>query len=138
MLTSFRPQSYYYFVRVSGSKSRTRLNSTIVYISYLYFQLCSHAWLYADEGEDMLEETRYAAKKHKVEQAIELQTPKTGTVSSATNTAVAHRPEDNCDVESGSADSKEGEIKQPQLSVWVTVGLLIVVTAVSMLYFICT
>ncbi|KAK0235856.1 Calcium/proton exchanger [Armillaria nabsnona] len=99
-----------------------------IYISYLVFQLFSHASLYADEGEDMIKSTRYGAKKHKIEPAIELQTPRTGTVSSATSTAVAHRPEDNCDLESGSADSKEEEAEQPQLSVWVTVGLLTVVT----------
>ena len=82
----------------------------------------------------MIKSTRYGAKKHKIEKAIELQTPRTGTVSSATSTAVAHRPEDNCDLESGSADSKEEEAEQPQLSVWVTVGLLTVVTVVSLFH----
>ncbi|KAK0500547.1 hypothetical protein EDD18DRAFT_832721 [Armillaria luteobubalina] len=47
----------------------------------------------------------------------ESETPNTAsTVSSATNVAVAHRPKDNCD------------IQHPQLSVRVTVGLLIIVT----------
>ncbi|PBK75605.1 calcium/proton exchanger [Armillaria solidipes] len=96
-----------------------------IYISYLVFQLFSHASLYADEGEDMIKSTHYGTKKRKIEQAIELQT---GTVSSATSTAVAHRQADNCDIESGSADLKEEEAEQPQLSVWVTVGLLTVVT----------
>ncbi|KAK0193737.1 calcium/proton exchanger [Armillaria mellea] len=94
-----------------------------IYISYLVFQLFSHASLYADEGEDMVKSTRYPAKKEKAES----ETPKTGTVSSATSTAV-HRPTDNCDIESGSADLKEEEAEQPQLGIWMTVGLLTVVT----------
>ncbi|SJL09589.1 uncharacterized protein ARMOST_12969 [Armillaria ostoyae] len=99
-----------------------------IYISYLVFQLFSHASLYADEGEDMIKSTHYGARKHKAEPPIELQTPKTGTVSSATSTAVTHRQADNSDIESGSADLKEEEAEQPQLGVWVTVGLLTVVT----------
>ncbi|PBL03717.1 calcium/proton exchanger [Armillaria gallica] len=94
-----------------------------LYISYSVFQLFSHAALY-DGGEDMIKSTRYSAKKPKREPAVELQT---GTVSSATS---AHRlePGNNCDIESGSSYSKE-EVEQPQLDVWVTVGLLTVVTA---------
>ncbi len=91
--------------------------------------------MYADESEDMIKSTRYGHKKHKVETGIELQTPRTGTVSSGTSTAVAHRPEDNCDIESGSANLKEEEAEQPQLGIWVTVGLLTVITVVSLLQF---
>ncbi|KAK0223167.1 calcium/proton exchanger [Armillaria fumosa] len=96
----------------------------IVYISYLVFQLFSHASLYADEGEDMVKSTHYPPKKPKAES----EKPNTGTVSSGTSTAVAHRPEDNSDIESGCANLKEEEAEQPQLGVWVTVGLLVVVT----------
>ncbi|PBL03704.1 hypothetical protein ARMGADRAFT_1070209 [Armillaria gallica] len=112
------------FVRVPGSKSRRRLNSAIVYISYLVFQLFSHASLYADEDEDMIKFTRYGAKKHKAEPSIGLQAPKTGAISFATPTALAHRPEDNFDVEGGSSE----EVEHPRLSIQVTVGLLIIVT----------
>ncbi|KAK0204744.1 calcium/proton exchanger [Desarmillaria ectypa] len=100
-----------------------------IYISYLIFQLFSHASLYADEGEDMIKSTRYGAKKHKTEPPIEMQTQKIGTVSSATSTTIAQRPEpeDNRDVEIGSTHSKE-EVEQPQLGIWVTVGLLVVAT----------
>ncbi len=109
---------------MSGSKSQRILNSGIVYISYLVFQLFSHASLYADEGEGMNKSTTYG---HKDETGIEMQTRRTDTVSSGTSTAVVHQP----DIESGSANLKE----PPQLGVWVTVGLLIVVTAVGLLYF---
>ncbi len=135
VLTSFRLQSYYYFVSVSSSKPRRRLNSTIVYISYSVFQLISHAALY-DGGEDMIKSKPYASRKHKVEPSIGLQIPETLTVSSATSTTVGHRlePGNNSDVESGSSYSKEG-VEQPQLGVWVTVGLLTVVTVVNPLHF---
>ncbi|KAK0485147.1 calcium proton exchanger [Armillaria novae-zelandiae] len=94
-----------------------------IYISYLVFQLFSHASLYADEGEEQVKSTRYPAKKENAE----LETPETGMVSSTTSTAV-YRRTDNRDVERSPADSKEDET-QPELSVRVTVGLLIVVTA---------
>ncbi|KAK0223148.1 calcium/proton exchanger [Armillaria fumosa] len=74
-------------------------------------------------SEDMVNPTYYPPKKSRAES----ETPNTGTISSATGTAV-HRPADNCDIERGSADSKEEETEQPKLSVPVTVGLLIVVT----------
>ncbi len=79
----------------------------------------------------MIKSTRYGAKKHKAEPSIGLQVPKTGTVSFATSTAVAHRPEDNFDVEGGSSE----EVEHPRLSIQVTIGLLIVVTVVSLLSF---
>ncbi len=89
--------------------------------------------MYTDEGEDKIKSTRYGAKKHQDEPAIEPQN--TGMASSSTSTAVAHRAEDDRDTESGSADPKEEEAKQPQMGVWVTVGLLTVVTVVSLLHF---
>ncbi|PBL03712.1 calcium/proton exchanger [Armillaria gallica] len=97
-----------------------------IYISYLVFKLFSHASLYTDEGEDKIKSTRYGVKKHQDEPAMEPQN--TGMASSATSTSVAHRAEDDRDTESGSADPKEEEAKQPQMGVWVTVGLLNVVT----------
>ncbi|KAK0450122.1 Sodium/calcium exchanger protein-domain-containing protein [Armillaria borealis] len=95
-----------------------------LYFSSLVFQLFSHASLYADENEDTSKSTRYGVKKHKAEPPIELQTSNIGTVSSATTTAVAHRPEDNYGVKNSSEEGKN----QPRLSVRVTVGLLTVVT----------
>ncbi|KAK0235836.1 calcium proton exchanger [Armillaria nabsnona] len=115
----------YGILRISHGTSIILL---FLYFFSLVFQLFSHASLYADEDEGMSKSTRYGVKKHQVEPTIELQTPKRGTVSFATSTAVAHRPEDNCHIENGPADSQEKEIEQPQLSVRVTVGLLIVVT----------
>ncbi|KAK0469840.1 calcium/proton exchanger [Desarmillaria tabescens] len=106
-----------------------RLKSAPVYISYLVFQLFSHASLYADEGEDSIKSTRYGAKKHKAEPPIEMQTQNIGTVSSATSATIAPRIElrDTHDVEKNSAHLKE-EAEQPQLGLWVTVGLLALVT----------
>ncbi|KAG7451115.1 calcium/proton exchanger [Guyanagaster necrorhizus] len=101
-----------------------------IYISYLVFQLFSHASLYTDEGEDIVKSTRYGAhKKLKAEPPIEMQTQRIGTVSSATSATIAPRlqPEDNRDIESGSDHSKEG-VEEPQLGLWVTVGLLATVT----------
>ncbi|KAK0485145.1 calcium proton exchanger [Armillaria novae-zelandiae] len=92
-----------------------------IYISYLVFQLFSHASFYADEGEEQVKSTCYPKKK------AELETPETSAVSSPTSTVV-DPPMDNSDIECGSANSEEKETKQPQLGIWVTVGLLIVVT----------
>ncbi|KAK0500546.1 Sodium/calcium exchanger protein-domain-containing protein [Armillaria luteobubalina] len=94
-----------------------------IYISYLVFQLFSHASLYADYDEGRAKSTRYPAKKEKAGS----ETPKTGTVSSATSTAI-YRSADNRDIECGTPDLKEEETEYPKLSVSVTVGLLIVVT----------
>ncbi|KAK0469857.1 calcium/proton exchanger [Desarmillaria tabescens] len=73
-----------------------------IYISYLVFQLFSHASLYADEGEDSVKYTPYG------------------------RSVVG----EDSDLESGSAHSGE-EVEQPQLGLWVTVGLLVIVTLVA-------
>jgi hypothetical protein len=128
----------------------------IVYGAYLVFQLYSHTKLYEDSGGDVIKSTRYAPKKRnpkkpasrkhlkfisrikkpKVDsdssQAIVPATADTTRTNTSNSQTLNGHPEfTNVDVEAHAADDKEDEIEIPQMSLYMTLGLLGVVTVVS-------
>ncbi|KAJ6513321.1 Sodium/calcium exchanger protein-domain-containing protein [Mycena sanguinolenta] len=80
-----------------------------IYGSYLFFQLYSHTTLYSDDSADVAKSTKYTPKEKKLKKG-----DATPTVTSPT-TEVAH---------------EEEEVEEPQLSVYMTIGLLAVVTVI--------
>jgi Ca2+:H+ antiporter len=103
----------------------------------LFFQLYSHTTLYEDSGEHVIKSTKYIPR-HKKPKDVESVAPTrsntmaSGTVFSETisenNTAatVGNRP----DVEAN-AETEPEEEEVPQLSVWMSIALLVVITVVS-------
>jgi Ca2+:H+ antiporter len=102
---------------VFSSIRLSQLTCPIVYGSYLVFQLQTHTSLY--EGKDIPESTRYPDKHPKEKKSKEAMTS-----SAAHTTTDASRN----DEEAAHSDEEAEEI--PQLSIPVTVVLLVVVTAV--------
>ncbi|KAJ7324006.1 Calcium/proton exchanger [Mycena albidolilacea] len=89
-----------------------------IYGSYLFFQLYSHATLYVD-GNDEFKSTKYPPKEKKT-QGVKGSTG-TGT---GTDHGSAASPTD-----AETQHEEEGEdAEKPQLSLWMTIGLLAVVT----------
>ncbi|KAJ7832665.1 Calcium/proton exchanger [Mycena olivaceomarginata] len=91
---------------------------SVVYGSYLFFQLYSHATLYVD-GNDEFKSTKYPPKEKKTQGGKGSIGTGTGTNlgSAASPTDAETQPEE------------EGEdAEKPQLSLWMTIGLLAVVT----------
>jgi len=108
----------------------------VVYGSYLLFQLYSHAILYQDAGEHVIKSTKYIPRQKKVKDIESLAAIRASTTASDTifgeeidqnNTAeiVGNRP----DVEAIAETEPEYE-EVPQLSLWMTIALLVVVTVV--------
>ncbi|KAJ7626550.1 Calcium/proton exchanger [Mycena polygramma] len=87
-----------------------------IYGSYLFFQLYSHATLYANDSSDIIKSTKYAPRPKK-EKNGDASGPATNTDTSPT------------DAENGPPVEEEEE-ETPQLSLWMTIGLLAVVTVV--------
>ncbi|KAJ7034989.1 Calcium/proton exchanger [Mycena alexandri] len=91
-----------------------------IYASYLFFQLYSHATLYANDSGDIIKSTKYAPRDHK---------PKANaTGTETTTTAVPSDAEGSPQVEHEEEEEEEEEV--PQLSLYMTLGLLAVVTVV--------
>jgi len=104
-----------------------------IYGSYLFFQLYSHATLYEDKGAHVIKSTKYAPrpKKIKNKETEEIPSPsRSNTTTSATmvtpGNAITWAP----DLENGQApkEEEEEEAEEPMLSLWMTIGLLVVVT----------
>ncbi|KAJ7192646.1 Sodium/calcium exchanger protein-domain-containing protein [Mycena pura] len=85
-----------------------------IYGSYLFFQLYSHATLYLD-GRDDFKSTKYPSKEKKKQDG----TGRTGT-GTGTDLGSAASPTD--------AENQQDEDEKPQLSLFMTIGLLAVVT----------
>jgi len=83
-----------------------------IYASYLFFQLYSHATLYGDQSGDVIKSTKYAPREKK---------GKHGERSTSPTTVVSP------DIENGAPKEEEDE-EVPQLSLYMTIGLLAVVT----------
>ncbi|KAJ6599276.1 calcium/proton exchanger [Mycena vulgaris] len=83
-----------------------------IYGSYLFFQLYSHATLYGDKSDDAIKSTEYMSREKK---------PKKGT---ETTNSTAISP----DVENEAGQEQVEEEEVPQLSLYMTLGLLAVVT----------
>ncbi|KAJ6494772.1 Sodium/calcium exchanger protein-domain-containing protein [Mycena vitilis] len=92
-----------------------------IYGAYLFFQLYTHATMYGDDSGDIVPSTKYIprAKKNKAGA-----NGVNGTSTDIATTSTAHT-----DVENGSpVEAEEEEEEVPQLSVYMTIGLLAVVT----------
>ncbi|KAJ7637708.1 Sodium/calcium exchanger protein-domain-containing protein [Mycena polygramma] len=90
-----------------------------IYGAYLFFQLYTHATMYGDESGDIVPSTKYIPreKKHKAG----------ANGVNGTSTDIATTSTAPTDVENGSPVEEEEE-EVPQLSVYMTIGLLAVVT----------
>jgi len=116
-------------------------------VAYLAFQLYSHPNLYADKGEHVVATTAYVEpkfrltrlRKHLKERDVEKSrgqsersespaiTDSNQTHSPEPSTATAFiQPMQNVEEES----EEEVEVEEPQLNLWTSVGLLVVVTVV--------
>ena len=117
------------------------------------FQLFSHKTLYDDNHPDIFRSTKYAPrhkkthkkKNEKKEQpnssAIHLMPmspsnnpSSTDVDSSPTETAEPIVNTANGDIEAASSNAESIEVEEPQMSVGLTIGLLAVVTVVSILH----
>ena len=121
-----------------------------VYASYLFFQLSSHKGLYQDDSEGIMESKKYDENPFKFKK---FRRGKQATVPQYADTALVSSPPsspqpqvrfltpeagkgDAADPESGQAVAPmihEEETEEPQMSVPVSIGLLVAVTVVSVL-----
>ena len=103
----------------------------IVYGGYLWFQLYSHTSLYNDDGDDIAKSTIYSPRTH------HFRPHKNKDVESAASTSMLTGviTEANETKEKPEVETPEAELETPQMTVWVTMGLLAVVTAVSYLLY---
>ncbi|KAJ7274457.1 calcium/proton exchanger [Mycena haematopus] len=92
-----------------------------IYGSYLFFQLYSHATLYGDGSADIVKSTKYTPREHKNKAA-----PK-GDATGTDLTASATSP---IDTETAVTHDQEEEVEEPQLSLYMTLGLLAIVTVI--------
>lgn len=130
----------------------TQIFCHLVYGSYLFFQLFSHKGLYQDDNEEIVESKRYAVNPFKIKklrrgkQPATPQYAETPLVISPPSSPQprfltpedrpAHGAKPTSDPESGHVVAPmllEDETEEPQMSVPVSVGLLAVVTVVSLL-----
>ncbi|KAJ7901427.1 Sodium/calcium exchanger protein-domain-containing protein [Mycena leptocephala] len=88
-----------------------------IYGSYLFFQLYSHATLYGDTSDDVIKSTKYAPREKKNRDGK-------GRTGAGTDLSSAGSP---TDVET-QHEAEEEDVEEPQLSLWMTLGLLAVVT----------
>lgn len=101
----------------------------LVYAGYLWFQLYSHTSLYNDEGDNVAKSTIYSPRTHHLRDHLphrknkDVESPGTSTVAT----------EAECkDTECKDTECKEAvELETPQMNVWTTIGLLVVITVVS-------
>lgn len=109
-----------------------------VYAGYLVFQLWSHANLYDDKHKDNFVSTKYdatgngpKAKLKKLSSKLHIRhrdgkgqeaNALDGTTNGAANDA---------ELENGELVEEEEEVEEPSMSVYMCIGLLIVVTVVS-------
>lgn len=107
-----------------------------VYLSYLFFQLFSHKGLYQDDNEEILESKRYSENPFKFKRFRRGKRP----VPQYTDTAVVGSPRQQVHSLPGDAIAEpttdpeaghEEEAESPQMTVAVSVGLLVAVTVVS-------
>ncbi|KAI0787930.1 Sodium/calcium exchanger protein-domain-containing protein [Fomes fomentarius] len=115
-----------------------------IYGSYLVFQLFSHKNLYADKHEDNFVSTRYAPRKNKEKKIKEKQANGNGTANVVANgdfggelvssprSSFSHNPDavqnGRLDVETPPPEHSDDEEETPQMSVPLTIALLVVVT----------
>ena len=106
----------------------------LVYAGYLWFQLYSHTNLYKDEGEDIAKSTIYSPRtRHfRNRKNKDVEAPGSTSILAGPLVAEAERkltPEVEC------TETPEVELETPQMTVWMTILLLAVVTVVSYLLY---
>lgn len=140
MLFSASPPSLTYL-------DHTDFGRLSVYGSYLVFQLFSHKNLYADKHEDNFVSTRYTPRKNKEKKIKEKQANGNGTngvangefggeLVSSPRSSFSHNPDTvpngHPDVETPPSEHSDDEEETPQMSVPLTVALLVIVTVVRL------
>jgi len=119
---------------VSGirRKKHHKLELFTVYIGYLLFQLWSHATLFQDDYPDAVPSTRYNYQIKKTEKKAQREAAKRQGSVLGDSEVVNREPEPMGDTETVRQDveraSAKSEEEEPQMSVWMTLGLLVVVT----------
>ena len=95
----------------------------------MWFQLYSHTSLYTDEGVDVAKSTIYAPRQHhfRLRKNKDVESP--ASTSGLTSAAVTEAETKE------TKEAPEAELETPQMTVWVTICLLAVVTAVSYLLY---
>jgi Ca2+:H+ antiporter len=96
----------------------------MIYAGYLWFQLYSHTSLYNDEGHDVAKSTIYSPRSpnsllKRLHRSKDLESH--DAASGITSTVVTEGSKEK-------DTNPEGELETPQMSVWTTIGLLVVVT----------
>lgn len=122
-----------------------------VYASYLVFQLFSHKTLYDDGHPDVFKSTPYVAREKRKQDAADAANAEAASQAEANGSSIpltsvtAQRYQgsptgsvsQDHDPEAGTTAAhstvEEEETEQPQMSVLMTIGLLAVVTVVSLL-----
>lgn len=99
----------------------------------MWFQLYSHTSLYKDEGDDVAKSTIYSPRTHHLRPRKIKDEESPGSISMLTGTLVAGaESKETPEVE---RKDQEDELETPQLTVWMTLCLLGVVTVVSYLLY---
>ena len=102
----------------------------LVYAGYLWFQLYSHTGLYTDEGDDVAKSTIYSPRTRHLRRRKNKDVESPGSTSALTSTVVTEgESKETTEVES--KVTPEVELETPQMTVWTTICLLVVVTVVS-------
>ncbi|KAJ7619477.1 Calcium/proton exchanger [Roridomyces roridus] len=115
----------------------TAIIMLFIYGSYLFFQLYSHATMYGDQSGDITKSTQYGPTKNKYLKKLRHVNGVNGekpmangtATTSPTATTTQQTVSTTTDVEHGLPEQKEEE-ETLQLSLGVTLGLLIVVTVI--------
>lgn len=113
---------------------------SIVYGSYLFFQLFSHKDLYQDKHADVAKSVQYAPRRtfkqtmaDRSDKKAEKQAKKDGTWVEPDPNAVNLSAVDT-EAQAGEVEEEEEEIEVPQMGVAMTIGLLVVVTVVCSVF----
>jgi len=101
----------------------------IIYGGYLWFQLYSHTSLYNDEGDDVAKSTIYSPRTHDFlhRKNKDVEAPASTSMTGMITEKEAEGKEAESK-ETPEAETQEDELETPQMTVWVTMGLLAVVT----------
>jgi len=109
-----------------------------IYGGYLWFQLYSHTSLYDDDGDDVAKSTNYTPRthrfRHRKNEDVESPVSTSGAIAEAEGKETTSKETTSKEATSKETTSKETteveaeEMETPQMTIWVTLGLLVVVT----------
>jgi len=103
----------------------------IIYGGYLWFQLYSHTSLYNDEGDDVAKSTVYSPRTHHFRphrHNKDVESPASTSMLTGVITEAENKETENKETPEVVEPPEEEELETPQMTVWVTMGLLAVVT----------